>query len=144
MKKITPYLILLLAIIAVVVTKFDQKSHPAHKGSHEITRTSGTTARKIDFNRNAPYLEYTEHAKCRMDCRHISPSEIKDIMKNGLINYKKSDMEATPCPTFAVEGLSSDDQRLRIVFAQCDNRTKVVTCIDLDHEWTCHCPGDDK
>ena len=32
---------------------------------------------------------------------------------------------------------------VRIVFAQCDNYTEVVTVIDLDTEWTCDCPGDD-
>lgn len=78
-----------------------------------------------------------------MDCRHITQAEVEEILQNGVINNRKSDMNARPCPTYAVEGNTSENQRLRIVFAQCDNKTKVVTCIDLGKEWECHCPGDD-
>ena len=79
-----------------------------------------------------------------MDCRQISTSEVEEIMRVGEINYRKSDLDARPCPTYAVEGMTHDDQHVRVVFAQCDHKTKVVTTIDLEHEWECHCPGDDK
>jgi hypothetical protein len=32
---------------------------------------------------------------------------------------------------------------VRIVFAQCNQSTTVVTVIDLDTEFECHCTGDD-
>jgi hypothetical protein len=64
-------------------------------------------------------------------------------MHEGSINYRKSNVKGSPCPTYALEGYTDDNQHVRIVFAQCDNITKVVTCIDLDKEWQCHCPGDD-
>jgi hypothetical protein len=40
--------------------------------------------------------------------------------------------------------VTTDDQKIRIVFAQCNDKTTVVTVIDLDKKWTCDCPGDDK
>lgn len=78
-----------------------------------------------------------------MDCRHITEDEIKYILTNGKVNYRKSDVDDKPCPTYAVEGYSTENQHLRVVFAQCDHSTKVVTCIDLDHDFECHCPGDE-
>ncbi|MES1221157.1 MAG: DUF4258 domain-containing protein [Bacteroidota bacterium] len=106
------------------------------KAATEVNRNSG-------FDRRISYIEYTEHAKCRMECRKISQSEVEEIMRDGKINYNKSDVDAKPCPTYALEGITHDDQRVRIVFAQCDFKSKVVTCIDLNTEWECHCPGDD-
>ncbi|MCR6719010.1 MAG: DUF4258 domain-containing protein [Chitinophagaceae bacterium] len=99
--------------------------------------------RNYGFDRRTSYLEYTEHAKCRMQCRRISQAEVEEIMRDGKINYAKSDTKAKPCPTYALEGVTRDDQRVRIVFAQCDFKTKVVTTIDLETDWSCACPGDD-
>lgn len=99
--------------------------------------------RNHGFDRRISYIEYTEHAKCRMQCRHISQVEVEEIMKDGKINYNKSDVNAKPCPAYTVEGITKDDQRVRIVFGQCDFKTKVVTVIDLNTDWTCACPGDD-
>jgi hypothetical protein len=76
-------------------------------------------------------------------CRKISQSEVEEIMLGGKINYGKSDVKQKPCPTYALEGITHDNQRVRIIFAQCDFKTKVVTSIDLDTDWECHCPGDD-
>ena len=64
-------------------------------------------------------------------------------MKGGKINYAKSNVNDTPCPTYALEGITHDNQRVRIVFAQCDFKTKVITSIDLNTEWECHCPGNE-
>ena len=83
--------------------------------------------RNRGFDRRISYIEYTEHAKCRMECRKISQAEVQEIMQEGKINYTKSDVKDKPCPTYALEGITHDDQRVSIVFAQCDLKTKVVT-----------------
>lgn len=86
------------------------------------------------------YLEYSHHAECRMKCRNISEQEIKYILKKGSINYSKSGVHDTPCPTYAVEGKTSDGQSLRIIVADCDTISKIVTAIDLNLEKdTCEC-----
>lgn len=79
-----------------------------------------------------------------MSCRHITQEEVEAVMTGGVLNYSKSDVKARPCPEYAVEGNTADGQRVRIVFAQCDQKTKVVTTIDLGNEWSCNCPGDEK
>lgn len=85
-------------------------------------------------------LTYTKHARCRMDCRHISESDIREVLREGHINEAKSKQESGRCPTYAIEeDRHKDGVRLRIVFAKCDHETRVVTCIDRDHEFACDC-----
>lgn len=103
-----------------------------------------SSIRQRGFDRRISTLEYTQHARCRMDCRHISQNDINDIMRNGEINYAKTDVNDQPCPTYALQGYSNDGQHLRVIFAQCEIKTKVVTCYDLEKDFECNCPGDDK
>jgi Domain of unknown function (DUF4258) len=139
-KKILPYIFLALLVIAALAIKRcnagnTTKTDPREK-TDNVNRNNG-------LDRRVSFLEYTQHAKCRMDCRHITQEEVKYMLQNGQINYKKSETSGHPCPTYALEGYSAENQHLRIVFAQCDYKTKVVTCIDLDKEFECHCPGDE-
>ena len=86
------------------------------------------------------HLEYTKHAQCRMQCRSITEAEIKAILQTGEVNYSKSQVHDKPCPSYALEGTTADGQQVRIVFAECDDVTKVITAIDLGTEHdTCDC-----
>jgi hypothetical protein len=84
-------------------------------------------------------IKLTTHARCRMDCRNINETEVKDILENGSINYRKSDLKDKPCPTYALEGITKDNQRVRVVVGDCNNEAVIITVIDLDHEFECHC-----
>lgn len=85
-------------------------------------------------------LEFTQHGECRMKCRNITEAEIRDVLKTGKVNYDKSEVRAKPCGTYAVEGKTTDGQQVRIVIADCDTISKVVTAIDLNFEKdTCEC-----
>ncbi len=138
-------LVAALAITLFVIRQCRQPETTRGKTTAEKTKdpASGVN-RNRGFDRRTSYIEYTEHARCRMRCRKISQAEIEEIMRDGKINYRKSNVNAHPCPEYALEGITSDDQRVRVIFAQCDFKTKVVTAIDLGTDWVCDCPGDDK
>ena len=91
------------------------------------------------INRDPSSLVYSKHARCRMNCRHIDESEVADILRKGRINYRKSVPAARPDPKYALEGTTGDGQHVRIVFANAKRGTVVVTVIDLDRDWQCHC-----
>lgn len=107
-----------------------------------VVTPSGKTAVAIEegtLNRQAR-LEYTKHAICRMECRHVTKAEVQEILAEGKINPEKSNPNDQPCPTYALEGYSHEGQHLRIVFAPCDEQhAKVITCIDLEKDWSCSC-----
>ncbi|MBS1759936.1 MAG: DUF4258 domain-containing protein [Bacteroidetes bacterium] len=139
-------LVIVLGVLLLVIKQCQKKNEPEPKP--KVTNNtkkdpSSNVNRNRGFDRRISYLEYSEHAKCRMSCRHISQSEVEDIMQNGTINYNKSEIQNARCPRYALEGITQDNQRVRIVFAQCDYKTEVVTVIDLGREWSCDCPGDE-
>ncbi len=148
MKKAAPYILLLLMAVLVFGLKKCRDNKNSEPESTSIATSKKTSEKEINrdrgFDRRISYLEYSNHAECRMKCRHITRKEVEDIMQNGKINYNKSDIKNARCPRYAVEGITVDDQKVRIVFAQCNEKTNVVTVIDLDTEWECHCPGNDK
>ena len=65
-------------------------------------------------------------------------------MEKGIINFNKSGKEDRPCPTFALQGTTSGGESIRVIFAQCPAETKVITCYNLNEDFTCHCPGDER
>jgi len=73
-----------------------------------------------------------------MECRHIDKSEVIEILRKGTIDYKKSNL-IDFSPKYAVEGITHDEQHVRIIFAQEENAVVVVTVIDLKQEWQCDC-----
>ena len=93
----------------------------------------------LPFNRTEQHLVYTRHARCRMACRHIDDSEVREILEKGIINYSKSEPAGRPDPKFALEGITHDNQRVRIIFAPSEGKMVVITVIDLNGEWHCDC-----
>ena len=147
-KKWAPYIVIALLLIAVIVIKqFKKSDDPSPKPKTTTTKpkdpATNPTNRDKGFDRRTALLEYSNHAKCRMQCRKISQAEVEEIMQDGKINYNKSDLQNARCPRYAVEGVTNDDQRVRIVYAQCNESTTVVTVIDLETDFKCSCPGDD-
>lgn len=140
-------LIVVLGAALLIIKQCQKKNSPAPKPKVTNNDKPKDPAAKVDrdrgFDRRVSYLEYSKHAKCRMECRHITQVEVEETMQSGEINYNKSDLENARCPRYAVEGITKDNQRVRIVYAQCNDKTEVVTVIDLGTEWSCDCPGDD-
>lgn len=82
-------------------------------------------------------LDYTRHARCRMACRHISEAEVEEILQGrGALDPSRSRDDGR-CPSHALEGTTSDGQRVRIVYAACEDETRVITTIDLGTDWPC-------
>ena len=128
-------IILLLGIVFII----KQCGNPG-AAKKETTTANQKDSRGLDRNPSA--INYSKHARCRMQCRHIDESEVKDILQNGKINYGKSEIGNHPdCKKrYAVEGKTNDNQRVRIIFAPCQSEVTVVTVIDLETEWACDCP----
>jgi hypothetical protein len=142
LKRWSPVVIILLLLVAIFFSKQCKEEIPDPKSNIEKVKT----VEKVDkaqrgLNRNPAQINYSKHARCRMDCRKIDENEVKDILKNGTINYKKSDIGNRPdCKRkYAVEGITRDKQRVRIIFAPCANEVTVVTVIDIGKEWPCDC-----
>jgi hypothetical protein len=124
-KKSPLWVVILLALVALAYFLKDSGA-----GRKDTT---------VDFDRSLAPLVLTKHARCRMDCRHIDESEIKEILQGGNINYSKSDPDGKPDPKYAVEGKTHDGQQVRVIFAPSKRGMVVITVIDLKEEWKCAC-----
>ena len=147
-KKYLPYIIgLFLLFFIWKIYEYSQQSdfkieNKQHTGPNKDF-PGDDNKKEGPVDRNATHIIYTKHARCRMACRYIDESEVKEILKDGIVNYQKSQAENTQHPKYALEGWSHDKQHLRIVFAPEQDGLVVVTCIDLENEFECHCPGDE-
>ena len=128
------YFILILAALFLFFIKKNQRGkHTSIKD--RVTVESATNA-YTQLRGGNKSLNYSRHAKCRMECRHIDESEVKEILQKGEINYSK-EQENEKGVTYPLEGVTHDGQHVRIVFAPHENDVTVVTCIDLDKDWPC-------
>jgi hypothetical protein len=140
----------LMVMSIIVIRQCKNSKEPLPKPKTTVTDNkrpkdpaSNPTDRDRGFDRRTSYLEYSNHARCRMQCRKISKAEVEEIMTKGTINYNKSDLQNARCPRYAIEGITRDEQQVRIIYAQCNDKTVVVTVIDLETDYKCNCPGDD-
>jgi hypothetical protein len=109
-----------------------------HSGPSDPNGSDHGITNHEPFDRHAELI-FTRHARCRMDCRHISAREIHEVLDNGIINYGKSEPESRPDPKYAVEGYTAEQQHLRIIVAPENTKLIIITCIELGVEWSCHC-----
>lgn len=137
LKKYLPFIAVLLAATLLWYVKSYQRGQQPNINTPE--KITVPVATDLPFQRDPGQLHFSKHARCRMDCRKIDESEVKEILEEGSLNQSKiqTDDRGT---TYPLEGVTHDRQHVRIVFAPKDNgKIEVVTCIDLDTEWPCDC-----
>lgn len=140
MKKALPLItLIILAAIAILIRNWTGEDvQPDVNKTRSATTATVTSTRGL--NRNPAHINYSKHARCRMNCRHIDEYEVKQILTTGKINYSKSDLKGAECKKrYAVEGITRDNQSVRIIFAPCNAEVTVVTVIDLGKDWSCDC-----
>ena len=143
MKKAIPYLFLLVLLgVALFMRYREQHVEGDGLGNQQESRSGKPIAgneSSLDYFRD-PEAEdfFTKHARCRMDCRHITQKEVKEIVSKAEVNYNKSELDAPKGPTYALEGYTSkDNQHVRIIVAPKQRHLSIVTVIDLDKDWEC-------
>ena len=142
MKKALPYLLLLLLLLAAVLirrcnSKEQLTDNDKRKPQTENVSDNRKTNLDVFRDPSADYY-FTKHARCRMKCRHITQEEVKEIVQQAEVNYRKSDLDAAQGPKYALEGVTSrDNQHVRIIVAPKQRHLTIVTVIDLENEWAC-------
>ena len=143
-KKLLPFIFfLILAFLAIGIKRCNipETTSTTKQPPHNNTsKPAEIPAERKNFDRNISEIYFTKHAKCRMQCRHISQQEVKDVLANGTINYNKSELDDPQGPSYALEGVTKDRQHVRIIFAPKQKHMSVVTVIDLDNDYECDCP----
>ena len=74
----------------------------------------------------------SEHAACRMECRFITAEEVERTLVDGKVDARHSTPNARPCPKIAL-----NMGRVRAVWADCADSTRLVTAIDAETNHPC-------
>jgi hypothetical protein len=141
LKKYLPFIFLLAAGLLFYWIKLHQRGPVLHvpvTTSVPVPSGDNKEPENLPFNRSPDHIVYSKHARCRMACRHIDEQEVLQILKEGVINDEKVEVDEKG-RTYPLEGITRDKQHIRVVFAPHLNELVVVTAIDLDTEWPCDC-----
>ena len=143
-KKYLPFIILIAAAGFLFFIKQKQRGPRQYVDRDKITVPANipvidATTTELPIDRHTSNIIYSRHARCRMECRYIDESEVKEILLKGKLNESKI-QQSKKGVTYPLEGITHDKQHVRIVFApKGRNAIEVVTCIDLDKDWPCDC-----
>ena len=142
MKKLLPYLFLLVLAVAALVIRFQCNVQPLTDNEKRKEpgreQTESRTGDLDQFRDPAADFYFTKHARCRMKCRHITQEEVKEIVRKANVNYRKSELDSPQGPKYALEGYTSvEKQHVRIIVAPKKRHLTIVTVIDLDYDWEC-------
>lgn len=128
-------LLLYILFAAALFFFWIKKNQNGYKG--RVSPESATEAYTL-LRGGSKTILYSRHARCRMSCRHIDETEVKEILENGTVNFNKIESDGRG-KTYPVEGRTHDGQNVRIVFAPHEKEITVVTVIDINREWPCDC-----
>ena len=78
-KNKNPWVTIILIIVLLTALTII-KTYKRSKGNSSPNNTLSTYANR-DINRNPSVINYSKHAQCRMDCRHIDESEVREILQ---------------------------------------------------------------
>lgn len=92
-----------------------------------------------DIRSKSSKLTLSRHARCRMDCRRIDETEVREVLAGGRINEARIERTEKGL-SVPLEGITHDRQHVRVVVAPKQNSLVLVTVIDLDTNWPCDCP----
>ena len=102
--------------------------------------TSWLPKNRIIMQLDTNKLVLSKLAACRMHAQGITAEEIKEVIKHGDVNFSKSEVHATPCQKYAIEGSTKSGHHLRIMCGACPAETQIITTFDLGLKTdTCSC-----
>ena len=129
--------VLILLIIALVL--WNSKRSRSGKNRVPETEQRSTIGLAEEIRRKSANISFSRHARCRMECRRIDETEVREVLAEGSINASRIE-ESEKGLSVPLEGVTHDRQHVRIVVAPKQNSLVLVTVIDLDTDWPCECP----
>ena len=99
-------------------------------------------ANRVKEQVNKSTFKYSEHARCKMQCKQINETEVAEILKNGDVNFPESDTRGVSCPSYAIEGTTSTNKKLRVIVTifERDSTAEITTAINMESaKDTCKC-----
>ncbi len=89
---------------------------------------------------NALTLKLNPEFKRWINCMGISNDQLKQVLKDGSVNFGKSEVHGTPYPTYAIDGKTLSGQHIRLVVIVGADTTRMISGFITDvGKSTCKC-----
>ena len=104
-------------------------------------RTQWLPENRVKAQVHKSIFTFSEHAKCIMECKKITEEEVREVLKNGDVNFSESDTRGVPCPSYAIEGTSHNKKlRVLVTIFERDSTAEITTAINMEAgNDTCKC-----
>jgi hypothetical protein len=125
---------------------------PKHGRIHQMKNKSASMQQALSMGGTEDFTEsdlrfdrkpvvVTSHGRCRMRCREIDAFEVQEILDQDKVNESKSTylVSSGKCPKIAYEGYTRDKQHVRVILGDCKDDPLIITVIDLENDYDCHC-----
>ena len=77
---------------------------------------------QLDTNR----VSISDLAGVNMGCEGLHAEDIKNLIKNGDVNFSKSAVHAFPCPVYAIDTKTADGRHIRLLCGACSTETRII------------------
>ena len=106
-----------------------------------VNRTYWLPSNRVKEQVDKSSFKFSDHAKCILECKHITEEEVREVLKNGDVNFSESDTRGVPCPSYAIEGTSHNKKiRVLVTIFERDSTAEITTAINLEAgKDTCRC-----
>lgn len=88
--------------------------------------------------KDASELIYTDHARCRMECRFVKRETVERIYREGTVNCHKSGRKEGDM-RYALESHVKGGDLVRVIVEDEDDKHIVITVIRVDVKDQCSC-----
>jgi hypothetical protein len=139
MKKVMMMLMAMMAVTAFAQTRSQEYREQRRRNQQEPQEViQQNTTFKLRGYTDSTKLYFTKMATCKMECLTVSEAELRSVLKDGLVNVERSELD-TPEKKFAIEGMSSDGKELRVIAVPKGNALLMITVIRTDKKEQCDC-----
>ena len=71
-------------------------------------------------------IRFTDQVKCTIECGLVSEENIKEVLKNGEVNFNESQTHNSPCPNYILENTTT-----KVSCNSCDSTTEIISVANL-------------
>lgn len=81
--------------------------------------------KRVIFHLNSGKINFSEQAECQLSLYRLDKEQVLNVLKEGKVNFQKSNKKANPCQLFVVEK-QVNANFLSVSFELCQNTSNTI------------------
>jgi hypothetical protein len=84
-------------------------------------------------------LNFTKQSDCEFKCIGISDAFLRSILRNGIVDITKSQLDKNDSPFYAVEATADNGESFRVIASPDGEALKIISVQELFKKNNCDC-----